>query len=167
MTCPRCSQPLSTLSFDGRAARYCERCGFVGVETVHERDAPNRESWDDAIARFHARAVREAREREEVVAAGDEGGNDVSADGDNESADDDNEPADDDNESEPEGNEADAANGEAAAVTDESDATEGVADSGAVEADETGDSDAADRESSDYQRKNGEDGDRGDRTGDE
>ncbi|WP_042663324.1 zinc finger domain-containing protein [Haloferax sp. ATB1] len=153
MTCPRCSQPLSTLSLDGRAARYCERCGFVGVETVHERDAPSRESWDDAIARFHARAVRGARGRDEGVAAGDE-------DGDNESAD-------DDNESEPEGDEADAANGEAAAVTDESDATEGVADSGAIEVDESGDSDAADRESSDYQRKNGEDGDPGDRTGDE
>ncbi|QOS12867.1 small CPxCG-related zinc finger protein [Haloferax gibbonsii] len=160
MTCPRCSQPLSTLSLDGRAARYCERCGFVGVETVHERDAPNRESWDDAIARFHARAVRGARERDEGVVAEDEGGDDESADGDNESAD-------GDNESEPEGDEADADNSESDAATDESDATEGVAESGAVEADETGDSDAADRESSDYQRKNGEDGDRGDRTGDE
>ncbi|ELZ65087.1 hypothetical protein C5B91_08450 [Haloferax sp. Atlit-10N] len=153
MTCPRCSQPLSTLSLDGRAARYCERCGFVGVETVHERDAPNRESWDDAIARFHARAVRGARERDEGVAAGDEGGDDESADG--------------DNESEPGGDEADDANGADDVATDESDATEGVAESGAVEADETGDSDAADREPSDYQRKNGEDGDRGDRTGDE
>ncbi|POG55462.1 zinc finger domain-containing protein [Haloferax marisrubri] len=116
MTCPRCSQPLSTLSFDGRAARYCERCGFVGVETVHERDAPSRESWDDAIARFHERAVREAREREE--AAGSTGGAD---------------------------------SGEST----DGDTTEDVADVGDDEADD----EATDREPTDSQLRNGEDGD--------
>ncbi|WP_148414989.1 zinc finger domain-containing protein [Haloferax sp. KTX1] len=139
MTCPRCSQPLSTLSFDGRAARYCERCGFVGVETVHERDAPSRESWDDAIARFHERAVREARERDGDVGGGDAG------DG----------PAEGDDAAESERAEADAD-----ADRDEADATEsddGGADDGV----------ASDGEPSDYLRKNGEDGDRGDRAGDE
>jgi len=142
MTCPRCSQPLSTLSLDGRAARYCERCGFVGVETVHERDAPSRESWDDAIARFRERAVREAREGDGDWDAdvGGAGGADSgkSTDGDGET---------------------EAERDEAGAEDESGDATEDV-----VDAD---DDEATDRESTDSQLTNGEDGDRGDRAGDE
>ncbi|WEL26887.1 zinc finger domain-containing protein [Haloferax volcanii] len=144
MTCPRCSQPLSTLSFDGRAARYCERCGFVGVETVHERDAPSRESWDDAIARFHERALREARERDD--GAGGTGGADSG------------EATDGDTAVEAERNGAGAAD-DAEAEHGGGDTTEDVAAAG----DDEGDDEATDREPSDSQLKNGEDGDRGDR----
>lgn len=144
MTCPRCSQPLSTLSFDGRAARYCERCGFVGVETVHERDAPSRESWDDAIARFHERALREARERDD--GAGGTGGADSG------------EATDGDTAVEAERNGA-GAEDDAEAEHGGGDTTEDVAAAG----DDEGDDEATDREPSDSQLKNGEDGDRGDR----
>ncbi|MDS0242905.1 MULTISPECIES: zinc finger domain-containing protein [unclassified Haloferax] len=138
MTCPRCSQPLSTLSFDGRAARYCERCGFVGVETVHERDAPSRESWDDAIARFHERAVREARERDRDVGGADGADGGESTDG---------------------GDETESERDEAEAEGESGDAAEDVADAGDDEADD----EATDRDPSGSQLKNGEDGDRGDR----
>ncbi|AFK19804.1 hypothetical protein E6P09_01125 [Haloferax mediterranei ATCC 33500] len=57
MPCPRCSQHLSTLAFDGHAALYCERCGFADIEASHERDAPASESWDDAITRFRKQAA--------------------------------------------------------------------------------------------------------------
>ncbi|CQR48790.1 zinc finger domain-containing protein [Haloferax massiliensis] len=147
MTCPRCSQPLSTLSFDGRAARYCERCGFVGVETVHERDAPSRESWDDAIARFHERALGEARERDGNAggAGGADGGE--STDGDTEVESERNEVGTEDDEDHTESDE------------DDSDTTTDAADAGDDEADD----EATDREPSGSQLKNGEDGDRGDR----
>ncbi|MBC9986719.1 hypothetical protein E4P24_10110 [Haloferax sp. AS1] len=159
MTCPRCSQPLSTLSFDGRAARYCERCGFAGVETVHERDAPSRESWDDAIARFHERALREARERDD--GAGGTGGADSgeATDGDTAvEAERNGAGAEDDETQHPADDATDAAD-DAEAEHGGGDTTEDVAAAG----DDEGDDEATDREPSDSQLKNGEDGDRGDR----
>ncbi|QIB79018.1 hypothetical protein G3A49_13070 [Haloferax volcanii] len=158
MTCPRCSQPLSTLSFDGRAARYCERCGFVGVETVHERDAPSRESWDDAIARFHERALREARERDD--GAGGTGGadNGEATDGDTAVEAERNGAGAEDDETHPADDATDAAD-DAEAEHGGGDTTEDVAAAG----DDEGDDEATDREPSDSQLKNGEDGDRGDR----
>ncbi|MDY6774901.1 MAG: zinc ribbon domain-containing protein [Halobacteria archaeon] len=52
--CPRCGGDLVeyVLDSDGRQSYVCERCGYVGIETQHESELVESESWNEALRRF-------------------------------------------------------------------------------------------------------------------
>ncbi len=51
MACPRCAGPLDHYALQGREALVCEDCGYIDVPVEHHSDAPEIESWDDAVNR--------------------------------------------------------------------------------------------------------------------
>jgi len=56
MECPRCGEDrLERYELDGREARSCEACGYLGVPVDHaENGAGESESWEEALERFRA-----------------------------------------------------------------------------------------------------------------
>lgn len=53
MDCPRCGGGLATYTLDGKEAAVCEGCGYLGVPADLRHEAVQRETWTDALQRFH------------------------------------------------------------------------------------------------------------------
>jgi transcription initiation factor TFIIIB Brf1 subunit/transcription initiation factor TFIIB len=55
MDCPECGHRLTDYHLGDRGAVGCENCGYVGIDAEHRGRPTERESWDDALERFHRR----------------------------------------------------------------------------------------------------------------
>jgi DNA-directed RNA polymerase subunit M/transcription elongation factor TFIIS len=60
MDCPECGGRLADYRLGDRDAVACEDCGYVDIDAEHRGRSAERESWDDAIARFRRRHGEEA-----------------------------------------------------------------------------------------------------------
>lgn len=53
MVCPRCGGPLVFYQLGDAETMACQDCTYVGIAVDHTADGGERESWDDALDRFH------------------------------------------------------------------------------------------------------------------
>jgi Zn ribbon nucleic-acid-binding protein len=55
MDCPQCEgeDTLATYTDGEREAFVCEDCGYVGIPADHRGEPGERETWADAVTRFH------------------------------------------------------------------------------------------------------------------
>jgi hypothetical protein len=55
MDCPECGGRLTDYRLGDRGAVGCEDCGYVGIDAEHRGESTERETWADAMRRFHER----------------------------------------------------------------------------------------------------------------
>lgn len=55
MPCPRCGGELTEFRLDGREARRCDSCGYVGVPADHHGTPTPAETWAESLRRFRRR----------------------------------------------------------------------------------------------------------------
>jgi hypothetical protein len=72
MDCPECGERLTDYHLGDRDAVGCEHCGYVGIDVEHRSRPSERESWDDALERFHRRHGGEERTSDDAKTPSDE-----------------------------------------------------------------------------------------------
>lgn len=55
MPCPRCGGDLIEYRLDGREARGCDTCGYVGIPVDHHGSPTPSETWAESLRRFRQR----------------------------------------------------------------------------------------------------------------
>jgi hypothetical protein len=83
MDCPECGGRLADYRLGDRDAVACEDCGYVGIDAEHRGRPAERESWDEALERFHRRqAAPSTGDETDAEVAGDVAPADGATDGD-------------------------------------------------------------------------------------
>lgn len=55
MDCPRCGSKITEYRLGEEVAYNCTSCQFVNIQVDHGAETQSRETWDDAVDRFHDR----------------------------------------------------------------------------------------------------------------